>query len=154
SVCESKTKAVMAYLNNVDALIFDLRDNRGGAPETVQLIANYLFDHPEYWYNPREAPSRRSWTSSPVSGNKLADKPVYVLISSRTISGAEQFCYNLKMLKRATLIGETTRGSAHAGVWYRINDHFGMGIPETKAINPYSTGDWEGIGVTPTVRVN
>jgi len=36
------------------------------------------------------------------------------------------------MLKRATLIGETTGGGAHAGVWHRIDDHFGIGIPETK----------------------
>jgi Peptidase family S41 len=153
AICGSKAKAVMASLNNVDAIIFDLRSNGGGAPEMVELIASYLFDHPEYWYNPREAPTRRSWTHSPVPRNRLADKPVFVLTSSATISGGEQFCYDLKMLKRAILIGETTHGSAHAGVFYRIDDHFGMGIPEVKAINPYSTTDWEGVGVEPTVRV-
>ncbi len=26
------------------------------------------------------------------------------------MSAAEQFCYDLKMLKRVTLVGETTRG--------------------------------------------
>jgi C-terminal processing protease CtpA/Prc len=57
------------------------------------------------------------------------------------------------MLKRATLVGETTGGAAHAGVWYRIDDHFGMGIPETKAINPYSKADWAETGVEPDVKV-
>ena len=57
------------------------------------------------------------------------------------------------MLKRATIVGETTRGSAHAGVIYRIDDHFGIAIPEIKPINPYSTVDWEGIGVAPDVKV-
>jgi C-terminal processing protease CtpA/Prc len=57
------------------------------------------------------------------------------------------------MLHRATLIGETTRGGAHAGVFHRIDDHFGMGIPEQRAINPYSDHDWEGVGVEPDVRV-
>jgi C-terminal processing protease CtpA/Prc len=57
------------------------------------------------------------------------------------------------MLKRITLVGETTGGGAHSGVWYRIDDHFGMGIPETKPINPYSTPDWEGTGVEPDVKV-
>jgi C-terminal processing protease CtpA/Prc len=38
-------------------------------------------------------------TASPVAGNKLADKPVYVLTSSSTQSAAEYFVYNLKMLK-------------------------------------------------------
>ena len=153
SVCESTATSAMASLNQADAIIFDLRDNTGGYPKMVALIAAYLFDHPEYWFNPREETTRQSWTASPVPGNKLADKPVYVLTSSSTFSGAEQFSYDLKMLKRATLVGETTRGGAHAGVFHRIDDHFGMGIPETKPINPFSTADWEGIGVEPDVKV-
>jgi C-terminal processing protease CtpA/Prc len=123
-------------------------------PNMVALMASYLFDHPEYFYNPRENTTQDSWTRSPVPGNNLADKPVYVLTSARTFSGAEQFCYNLKMLNRATLVGETTGGAAHSGVWYRIDDHFGMGIPETKTINPYATPDWADTGVEPDVRVN
>jgi C-terminal processing protease CtpA/Prc len=154
SVCQATAIAAMASLNNTDAVIFDLRDNRGGFPDMVALISSYLFDYPEYLYNPREAPTPQSWTPSPVSGNRLADKPAYVLTSAKTISGAEQFCYDLKMLKRATLVGETTAGSAHAGVWHRIDDHFGMGIPETKAVNPFSKTDWEGVGVEPDVKVN
>jgi hypothetical protein len=153
SVCERTATATMATLNNVDAMIFDLRDNRGGMPDMVEFMAAYLFDHPEYWYNPRENTTQQSWTLSPVPGNRLADKPVYVLTSARTISGAEQFCYDLKMLKRATLVGETTRGAAHSGVFHRIDDHFGIGIPETNPINPFSKTDWAVIGVEPDVKV-
>jgi C-terminal processing protease CtpA/Prc len=57
------------------------------------------------------------------------------------------------MLNRATLVGETTRGGTHAGVFHRIDDHFGMGIPEERSINPYGKTDWEGVGVTPDVKV-
>jgi Peptidase family S41 len=153
SVCRQTATAAMASLNRADAIIFDLRDNHGGEPEMVALIASYLFDHPEYWYNPRENTTPQSWTRSPVLGNRLADKPVYVLTSARTFSGAEQFCYDLKMLKRATLIGEMTGGAAHAGVFHRIDDHFGMGVPETKPINPFSKTDWAETGVEPDVNV-
>jgi C-terminal processing protease CtpA/Prc len=153
SICRSTAVAAMASLNRVDAVIFDLRENRGGYPEMVMLIAAYLFDRPEYMYSPREAPTERLWTRSPVVGSRLADKPVYVLISGITWSGAEQFSYDLKMLKRATLVGERTRGGAHAGVFYRIDDHFGVGIPEVKAVNPFSKTDWEGVGVEPDVKV-
>jgi C-terminal processing protease CtpA/Prc len=76
-----------------------------------------------------------------------------VLTSGSTWSAAEQFSYNLKMLKRATLVGETTRGGAHAGVFHRIDDHFGMGIPETRIVNPFGKADWEGTGVEPDVKV-
>jgi len=153
AVCEATAKTAMSSLNKADAIIFDLRDNRGGFGSMGMLISSYLFDHPEYMYSPRSAPTPESWTASPVAGNKLADKPVYVLTSSTTISAAEFFCYNLKMLRRATLVGETTHGSAHSGVWYRIDDHFGMGVPETKTINPYAKSDWEGVGVEPDVTV-
>jgi peptidase S41-like protein len=153
SVCRATARDAMASLNHADAVIVDLRDNRGGYSSMVSLIAAYLFDHPEYMYDPRESPTQQSWTLSPVAGNRLADKPVYVLTSRSTVSAAEQFCYDLKMLKRVTLVGETTRGSAHAGVFHRIDDHFGMGIPEVRAINPFAKADWEGIGVEPDVKV-
>ncbi len=153
SVCERPARAAMAKLNQVDAIIFDLRDNDGGFPDMVSLIASYLFDHPEYMYGPRGAPTEESWTHSPVLGNELAHKPVYILTSASTWSGAEQFSYDLKMLKRATLVGETTRGGTHAGVFHRIDDHFGIGIPEEKAINPFGKADWEGVGVEPDVKV-
>lgn len=75
SVCEETARSAIAKLNRTNAVIFDLRDNRGGFPSMVQLISSYLFDHPEYLYNPRENVTDQSWTRSPVAGNKLADKP-------------------------------------------------------------------------------
>ena len=153
-VCRVAAMAAMTYVNHADAVIFDLRDNRGGSPEMVQFFGAYLFDHPEYWYNPRENTTEQSWTRSPVPGSELADKPVFVLTSARTASGAEQFSYDLKMLKRATLIGETTAGAAHSGVFHRLDDHFGIGIPEVKAINPYSANDWSEVGVEPDLKVS
>lgn len=153
SVCRATATAAMDSLNHVDAIIFDLRDNHGGYSSMVSLIAAYLFDHREYMYDPRESPTAYSWTLSPVTGNRLADKPAFVLTSASTVSAAEQFCYDLKMLKRVTIVGETTHGSAHAGVFHRIDDHFGMGIPEVLAVNPFSNTDWEGTGVEPNVKV-
>lgn len=153
AICEQRMRAAMASLNNASAIIFDLRDNRGGEPRMVALVAAYLFDHPEYWFNPREAPSENSFTRSPVAGSNLADKPVYILTSHTTLSGAEQFTYDLKMLKRATIVGETSGGGAHAGVFHRIDDHFGIAIPEEKAVNPYGPSDWESVGVEPDVKV-
>src|SRR4029077_17466579 len=50
SVCQRPAAAAMASLSPADAIIFDLRDNRGGEPTMVALMASYLFDRPEYWY--------------------------------------------------------------------------------------------------------
>jgi hypothetical protein len=149
SVCGVTANAAMAKLNDVAALIFDLRDNRGGSASMVRLIAAYLFDHPEYMYCPIENTTSESWTHSPIPGNKLADRPVYILTSSRTISAAEQFTYDLKMLKRATLVGETTAGGGHAANLHAIGDNFYVGTVEVRAINPYAKYDWNDVGVKP-----
>ena len=154
SACETITRNVMVRMSNAKAVIIDLRDNRGGFPSMVKLLSACLFDHPEYLYSPIENTTRDSWTHSPVPGIKLADKPVYVLTSSRTISAAEDFAYNLKMLKRATLVGETTAGAAHAANFHALGDNFYLAIVEVKSINPYSKYDWNGIGVQPDVKVN
>ena len=87
-----------------------------------------------------------------MPGARLADKPVFVLTSKRTFSGAEEFAYNLKNLKRATIIGETTGGGAHPVSGHRIDDHFIIGVPFARAINPISKTNWEGTGVEPDVK--
>jgi Peptidase family S41 len=142
SVCRATATAALDQLNDADALIFDLRDNRGGFPSMVSLIAAYLFDHPEYMYCPLENTTAESWTHSPVPGNKIANKPVYILTSPRTISAAEEFTYDLKMLKRATLVGEATAGANHAANLHAIGDNFYVATVEVRAINPYSKHNW------------
>lgn len=151
AVCSATAQAAIARLNHSDAIIFDLRDNTGGFPEMVATISAPLFDRPVPWYNPRDGDGSH-WLS-PAPRSRLANKPVYILTSDLTLSAAEQFTYNLKMLKRGTVIGDTTAGGAHVGVFHRIDDHFGMGIPETRINNPYGKPDWEGIGVEPDIKV-
>jgi C-terminal processing protease CtpA/Prc len=150
AVCKTTAEALMARLNGSDAVIFDLRENKGGNPQMVSLLTGYLFAQPRHLYSPR-GDGPENWTR-PVTGSRLVNKPVYVLTSRATMSAAEQFSYNLKMLKRATLVGETTRGSARAGVFHGIEGHFGIGILEARAKNPDGAGGWEGVGVAPDVK--
>lgn len=149
-VCGAIIYSAMEQLDQSHVIIFDLRDNTGGFPDMVADLAAELFDHPVLWYNPRQTPSASML--SPAPGSKLATKPAYILTSSRTFSGAEHFTYNLKMLKRATVIGETTRGG-HVGTIHRIDDHFWMAVPEVRKPSPYGTLDWTGTGVEPDVKV-
>jgi hypothetical protein len=156
SICGPTAAAAMAKLNQADAIIFDLRDNPGGYANMVAFIATYLFDRPTHlndFYDRSQNPTEESWTLPPVSGNKLADKPAFVLTSSTTFSAAEGFSYDLKMLKRATVVGETTSGRGHMGAEHRIDDHFTIRVPGVKVINPISRTNWEGTGVEPDVKV-
>ena len=84
---------------------------------------------------------------------RYLDKPVYVLTSKRTFSGAEEFTYNLKNLKRATIVGETTGGGANPGGTARLDDHFEVFVPSGRAISPITKTNWEGTGVTPDIAV-
>lgn len=151
AACRSKAESAMAALNHAHTVIIDLRDNRGGYPGMVVFLASYLFDHPEFMFNPRDPITEQTWTR-PVAGSLLVDKPVYVLTSSRTYSAAEQFSYDLKMLKRATLVGETTGGAAHSGVLHNLDDHFAIGIPDHRPMNPFADKDWAVTGVEPDVK--
>ena len=81
-------------------------------------------------------------------------KPVYVLTSSRTFSGGEEFAYDLKNLKRATLVGETTGGGAHPVRPFKVSPHFAIGVPFARAISPVTKTNWEGVGVAPDVSVS
>jgi C-terminal processing protease CtpA/Prc len=85
--------------------------------------------------------------------DSISCTPVFVLTSKGTFSGAEEFAYNLKNLKRATIVGETTGGGAHPTKGVRLDAHFKMGVPSARAINPITKTNWEGTGVAPDVAV-
>jgi len=155
-ICGPTVTAAMGFLANSDALIFDLRQNGGGDPKMVQFVSSYLFDEPTHlndMYNRKEDTTTQYWTLPYVPGKRFAGKPVFVLTSTRTFSGAEEFTYNLKNLKRATIVGETTGGGAHPVSPHRLDDHFMIGVPGGRPINPISKKDWEGTGVEPDVKV-
>jgi len=123
----------------------------------VAYISSYLFSqrtHLNDLWNRRSGETEQFWTRDSVPGRRFGgDKPIYVLTSSRTFSGAEEFTYNLKSLKRATIVGETTGGGAHPVSGHRIDEHFIIGVPMARAINPITHTNWEGVGVEPDVKV-
>ena len=155
-VCGATATAAMNFLAHVDAIIFDLRENGGGDPRMIALISTYLFadaTHLNDLYNRKEDATTQYWTLPYVAGNRLSGKPAFVLTSAHTFSGAEEFSCNLKNLKRATIVGETTGGGAHPVSGHRIDDHFMIGVPFARAVSPVTKTNWEGTGVEPDVKV-
>jgi hypothetical protein len=148
--------AAMNFLAHSDAVIIDLRKNGGGEPSMIQLLTSYFFAEPTHlnsFYIRKGNTTHQFWTSAHVAGKRMTDVPVYVLTSSRTFSAAEEFSYNLKNLKRATLVGETTGGGAHP-----IESHFLADVrvlafvPFGRAVNPITGTNWEGSGVAPDIQ--
>ncbi|HEY9405001.1 MAG TPA: S41 family peptidase [Pyrinomonadaceae bacterium] len=151
-----KVSEAMNKLADTDALIIDLRANRGGASETIRLLMSYFFDkrvHINDYYDRLEDRTDSIYTLAEVPGKRYGDKPVYILTSGRTFSAAESISYSLKNLRRATIVGETTRGGAHPVTARRLNDHFTVMVPTSRYISPVTKTNWEGVGVEPDVKV-
>lgn len=150
-------RAAMDFVSNTDALIFDIRGNHGGDPETVRLLCSYLFDSKPVHLNDilfeKGKKKTEFWTLKSVPGSRYAGRDVYVLTGPQTGSGAEEFAYDLQNLHRATIVGQSTWGGANPGGFERLNDHFSAFIPVGQAQNPYTKTNWEGVGVQPDVKV-
>jgi retinol-binding protein 3 len=148
----------LAFVAHCDALIFDMRNNHGGSPDSIRYITSYLFDKRTHLNDMIDRDGKvvaEYWTLDSVPGQRLApDLPVFVLTSSHTFSGAEEFCYNLQNLKRATIVGETTGGGAHPVRGVRVNERIVAAVPFMRACNPISKKNWEGTGVQPEVSTS
>ena len=154
--CTSTAIAAMNFLGDSDALIIDLRDNHGGAPRMTAIISSYLFDEPTHLddiYDRGENSTEQLWTFPYLPGKRFTGKPVFVLTSKHTFSAGEEFSYDLKSLKRATIVGEATGGGAYTTAPHRIDEHFFIRVPFGRFINPITKTDWEGTGVEPDIKV-
>ena len=155
--CGPTAAASMALVADSEALIFDLRDNGGGDPRMVAFLCSYLFTAPTHLndvFDRSSNSTRQSWTLADIPGKRFPAVPVYVLTSTRTFSGAEEFSYSLQALKRATIVGEVTGGGAHLVRPERLDDRFFIDMPFARAVNPITNADWEGRGVQPDVAVD
>lgn len=150
--------AAMKTFSKADALIIDLRNNGGGSPAMIQLITSYFYPaqplvHLNSFYDRPNNETTETWTLPEIPGVRTPDIKLFILTSKETFSAAEEFSYNLKNLKRATLIGETTGGGAHPTGSFIATDKYFVRVPRGRAINPITKTNWEGTGVTPDIAV-
>ncbi len=151
--------AAMNFLSDCDAVIIDLRNNGGGWGNMVGFLCSYFLDNEEVvhlnsvYFRPEDR-YFQSWTVPYVPGRIMADIPLYILTSKSTFSAAEEFCYNLKFLERAKIIGERTRGGAHPISDKVLNDDLILILPEWISVHPVTKGNWEGVGVEPDIPVD
>jgi len=146
--------AALNFLAYCDAIIVDLRQNGGGEPAQIQLMCTYFFPemaHLNDIYYREGDQWENYWTLPYVPGAKPVNADLYILTSSRTFSGAEEFTYNMKNLKRGTVIGETTGGGAHPTRTMIVQKDYLLRVPYARSVNPFSKTNWEGTGVVPDI---
>lgn len=150
--------AAMELVSHTEALIIDLRKNRGGDPDGVIFWCSYFFPDAETHLNSifeaSTGQTKQYWSLAYLPGERYLNKPVYVLISELTFSAGEELCYNLQAQKRAVLIGQTTRGGAHPTDSFPITDTLEITVPVARSVNPVTGTNWEGVGVKPDIEVS
>jgi hypothetical protein len=145
--------AAMELISGTYALIIDLRRNHGGSPNAVVLWCSYFFPdgstHLNDIFDADTGETRQFWSLAYLPGSRYLDRPVYVLTSSETFSGGEDFAYTLQAQGRAEVIGEATGGGAHPTRMIPISATMAIGVPHARSVNPVTGTNWQGTGVLP-----
>ncbi len=147
--------AAMQVLAHTDALVLDLRENKGGSPDMAVLLASFMFDQPGlplFSVTPGSGgePMRFATVQTPRPGSN-GERPLYVLTSHSTWSAGEGVAFLLQERHRAEIIGETTAGAANPGRPYRVNALFDVNVPNGRVKSAVLGRNWEGVGVVPDV---
>lgn len=149
--------SAIKFLSNTDALIIDIRENRGGDPQYIAYLLTFFFNKPtqlsSLYFRDRNK-TYEFWTEENSKETNLIDIPIFVLISNKTFSAAESFAYDLQSLKRAVIIGEISAGGANPSSSFVVHKDLRITIPLGRAINPITKSNWEGTGVIPDVEVS
>ena len=148
----------MASVQFSDALIIDLRFNTGGAPETMHWFLSHFFESKSKTeftglFFREEGKTNRVFVEKKLEAPRYLDRPVFVLTGPYTASAAESFAWDMKRLKRAVIVGETTRGGAQPARTFMLPHGFRVLLPIGRAVTPGTDLNWEGTGVKPDVEL-
>ena len=150
--------AGMRFLENTDAIIIDVRYNRGGNAEFVQIMVSYFFEGDSkllyHFENTESTEIMQMWTLPLVGVKKQPKKVISILTSRRSASGAEDFAYTMQSQGRAKIVGECTRGGANTPEIFFLDEHFSIEIPIGRPVNAVTKTNWEQKGVNPDLKVS
>ena len=150
--------AAFAFLAESQAIIIDLRGNRGGIEGMNQYLASHFFgDEPVHLYSRYYGSygTTVEYSTFPDAvARRFPERPLYVLVDRGTGSAAENFTFAMQGLGRATVVGDRTAGAAHSSRPFPIAHGLTVQLPIARAYNPRTDEDWEGRGVQPDLAVD
>lgn len=148
--------AAMQFLAYTDALILDLRGNRGGVGGFTPYLASYFFPAEEKLLFSREFPAYDSvshfYTQEQLASPRMETQDAYILIDRFTGSAARNLAYTIQQHGRAALVGEATGvGSAggHSAGLFALTEGFIATVPIANVVHPISKSNWSMVGVLP-----
>lgn len=156
---------------NANTLIIDVRGNRGG--NTPVHLVEKIMNKPYRWWSESSPLNIGIFSYKATLGldngfyqdaNMLWNSPyeassadafagdVIILVDRHTHSAAEDFTMFFKDNKRATIIGETTKGSTGQPFPYQHESGIVVYIGTKKAYMPDGT-KFEGVGISPDIYI-
>lgn len=148
----------LSFLQYTDALIVDLRENKGGSPDLVQRLLSFFFEENTLLWSIVDRNSNTIYEAQSLPEIPLDSFrqgfPVVIIVTPRTASAAEMFAYALKHAGKAEIVGQTTMGVAHLVGAGRINEYLNWRFSLSRPVNPVTNSSWEGIGVEPDIVVS
>ena len=164
---EKEFDALYQNIKKTDALIIDLRENKGGNSGYADYIIRHLSLTPAKtgrwssrmyiaahgsWGYPQEWYMQMPDDLMPVNEENVYTKPVMVLVNAVTFSSAENFCVTFRGIKRGKIIGTPTGGSTGNPILIEL----GFGIFAqicTKNEWDVEGNKFIGVGIKPDVEV-
>jgi hypothetical protein len=120
------------------------------------IFSHFLGEKPvptiNVWTRRASEPNRRM-SIADVPGPRRPDVPLFILTSQGTGSAAEEFCFVLKNLGRATIVGRRTAGAGHMVAQVPLGHGFTVSLSLTRVSDPESGREWEQVGVQPDIAV-
>jgi hypothetical protein len=145
--------AAMKFLSNAQAIIIDVRENGGGSGD---YLSSFFLPYPTQLsgsYSRQDGSLTESWTRRDIGMEPRTDIPIFILTGPNTFSAAESFAYDMQSRKRATIVGEPTKGGANSVDVFGVGDQFEFYISTARAISPVTGENWEGTGIIPDISV-
>ncbi len=144
----------MRKVENTDALIIDIRDNKGGGSPAGAVLESYFLppSTPLLEFTSRDGKVATESTVDWLKEKKY-DKPVFIIINKNTASAAEAFAFVMQKNKRATIVGETSSGAANRNEWFVVNDENYLSVSTATSALAGTTLSWQRSGVKPDIKV-
>ncbi|MBQ8585551.1 MAG: PDZ domain-containing protein [Butyricicoccus sp.] len=131
-----------------EAFVFDVRNDPGGAVDSVNEMLDYLLPEGDLMGLSTKAGKEQQYTSD----KKCVDLPMAVLVDAESISAAEFFAACLQEYEWATVVGEQTIGKGYSQRMYSLVDGSAVRISDKMYYLP-SGRSLIGTGVLPDVEV-
>jgi len=151
-----------------DGLIIDVRDNFGGATQMTHYVLKHLTHNnigTVSWKSPMYIATHKAWGMNKdwyefegVEIEAFKDRPIYdnpvnVIADESSFSGAEDFCFGFKTIKRGKLLGRVTAGSTGSPLMFNLPCGALVLVCAKKDFFPDGT-EFVGYGLKPDIEVS